>query len=87
MVDSQPGREGVQGVDEEGTGIGSQEGPSEPTQLAQTTPSPAFIKENIDALRIMIKKHDQQTKTKTTPKKLTYDDSKEKGSESSRTKG
>ncbi|GJZ43982.1 hypothetical protein Tco_0591237 [Tanacetum coccineum] len=60
MVDSQPGREGVQGVEEE---------------------------ENIDMLRTMIKEHDQQTKTKATPKKLTYDDSEEEGSESSSIKG
>ncbi|GJW67803.1 hypothetical protein Tco_0122227 [Tanacetum coccineum] len=43
--------------------------------------------ENIDELRIMIKEHDQQTKTKATPKKLTYDNSKEEGSESSSIKG
>nr|GEW14569.1 hypothetical protein [Tanacetum cinerariifolium] len=54
----EPKREGVQGVEEEGTRTGSQEGPFAPAQLAQTNPSPAFIKENIDVLRTMIKKHD-----------------------------
>ncbi|GJW27402.1 hypothetical protein Tco_0044277 [Tanacetum coccineum] len=87
MVDSQPEREGVQWVEEEGTRKGSREGPSAPTLLAQTTPSSAFIKENIDMLRIMIKEHDQQTKTKATPKKLTYDDFEVDGSESSKGKG
>ncbi|GJX57820.1 hypothetical protein Tco_0805888 [Tanacetum coccineum] len=65
---------------------GSREGPSAPAQLAQTTPSSAFIKENIDMLRTMIKEHDQQTKTKLTLKKLTYDDSEIEGSESSKSK-
>ncbi|GJQ91081.1 reverse transcriptase domain-containing protein [Tanacetum coccineum] len=82
MVDPQPEREGVQGAEEEGTETGSREGPSAPTQLAQTTPSSAFIKENIDMLRTMIKEHDQQTKTKVTPKKLTYDNFEEEGSRS-----
>ncbi|GKE19853.1 hypothetical protein Tco_1431365 [Tanacetum coccineum] len=50
MVDLQPEREEVQGVEEK-----------------------AFIKENIDVLRTMIKEYDQQTKTKATPKKLTYE--------------
>nr|GEY38062.1 reverse transcriptase zinc-binding domain-containing protein [Tanacetum cinerariifolium] len=87
MVDSQPEWEGVQGVEEEGTRIGSREGPSAQTLLAQTTPFLAFIKENIDMLMTIIKEHDQQTKTKETPKKLTYYDSKEEGSKSSKTKG
>ncbi|GJX03641.1 hypothetical protein Tco_0189557 [Tanacetum coccineum] len=87
MVDLQPERKGVQGVKEEGMGTGSREGPSAPTLLAQTTHSPTFIKENIDMLRTMIKEHDQQTKTKATLKKLTYDDSEEERSKSSKTKG
>ncbi|GJU88306.1 reverse transcriptase domain-containing protein [Tanacetum coccineum] len=67
--------------------MGSREGPSKPAPLAQTTPSPAFIKESIDVLRIMIKEHDQQAKVKATPKKLLYDDSEEECSDSSKTKG
>ncbi|GJV44079.1 hypothetical protein Tco_1428615 [Tanacetum coccineum] len=59
MVDSQPERDGTQRVEGEGTGTGSQEGPS----------------------------HDKQAKTKETPKKLTYGDSEEECSGSSKTKG
>ncbi|GJW92755.1 hypothetical protein Tco_0172427 [Tanacetum coccineum] len=52
-------------------------GPTEPVSQTQKTPSPspAFIKENIDVLRTMIKEHDQQAKMKTTPRKLAYADS------------
>ncbi|GKD12680.1 hypothetical protein Tco_1197087 [Tanacetum coccineum] len=39
------------------------------------SPSPSFIKENIDVLRTMIKEHDQQAKIKVTPRKLAYADS------------
>nr|GEY35622.1 reverse transcriptase domain-containing protein [Tanacetum cinerariifolium] len=39
------------------------------------SPSLAFIKENIDVLRTMIKEHDQQAKMKATPRKLAYVDS------------
>ncbi|GJU92437.1 hypothetical protein Tco_1304860 [Tanacetum coccineum] len=39
--------------------------------------------ENIDVLRNMIKEHDQQAKTKMTPRKLFYDESKEEYSDSS----
>ncbi|GKB59226.1 hypothetical protein Tco_0915412 [Tanacetum coccineum] len=87
MVDSQLEGEGVQRVELKGIGTGPREGPSEPAQLAQTTPSPAFIKENINVLRTIIKEHDQQAKAKATPKKLVYDDSEEEGSDSLRTKG
>ncbi|GJY43702.1 reverse transcriptase domain-containing protein [Tanacetum coccineum] len=87
MVDSQLEEEGAQRVELEGTGTGSREGPFEPAQLAQTIPSPTFIKENIDVLRTMIKEHDQQTKAKATLKKLVCDDSGEEGSDSSETKG
>ncbi|GJT39328.1 reverse transcriptase domain-containing protein [Tanacetum coccineum] len=34
--------------------------------------SPAFIKENIDVLRTMIKEHDRQAKIKATPRRLAY---------------
>ncbi|GKE61191.1 reverse transcriptase domain-containing protein [Tanacetum coccineum] len=37
--------------------------------------SSAFIKENIDVLRTMIKEHEQQAKMKATPRKLAYADS------------
>nr|GEX64085.1 hypothetical protein [Tanacetum cinerariifolium] len=45
--------------------------------ISSKTPSPslAFIKENIDVLRTMIKEHDQQSKKKATPRRLTYADS------------
>ncbi|GKD05513.1 hypothetical protein Tco_1180487 [Tanacetum coccineum] len=79
MVDLQPERERVQGVEEKGIGTGSQEGPSAPALLAQTTPSPAFIIENIDVLRTLIKEHDQQNKPSATLKKLTYGESREEG--------
>ncbi|GJW87707.1 hypothetical protein Tco_0163047 [Tanacetum coccineum] len=39
------------------------------------SPSPAFIKENINILRTMIKEHDQQAKVKPTPRRLAYADS------------
>ncbi|GJR58855.1 hypothetical protein Tco_1501017 [Tanacetum coccineum] len=68
-------------------GAGSQERPSEPAPLAQTTHSPSFIKENIKVLKTMIKEHDQQAKTKGTSKKLVYDESEEGDSASRGTKG
>nr|GFA93093.1 hypothetical protein [Tanacetum cinerariifolium] len=48
-----------------------------PNQSHKRTPSPSstFIKENIDVLRTMIKEHDQQAKTKATPRRLAYADS------------
>nr|GEY44560.1 hypothetical protein [Tanacetum cinerariifolium] len=56
---------------------GNPRGPTEPVLQTQKTPSPslAFIKENIDVLRTMIKEHDQQSKKKATPRRLTYADS------------
>nr|GEW18052.1 reverse transcriptase domain-containing protein [Tanacetum cinerariifolium] len=48
-------------------------GPTEP--VLQTPPSMAFIKENIDVLRTMIKERDYQAKMKATPRKLAYADS------------
>nr|GEV04967.1 ribonuclease H-like domain-containing protein [Tanacetum cinerariifolium] len=87
MVESQIEREGAQRVELEGTGMGLREGPSEPAQSAQATPSSAFIKENINVIRTMIKEHDHQTKAKVTMKKLVYNDSKEEGSDSSEAKG
>ncbi|GKB45713.1 reverse transcriptase domain-containing protein [Tanacetum coccineum] len=51
-------------------------GPTEPVLQRQKTPSSSltFIKENIDVLRTMIKEHDQQAKTKATPRRLAYAD-------------
>ncbi|GJU89930.1 hypothetical protein Tco_1302353 [Tanacetum coccineum] len=51
--------------------------PTEPVLQTQKFPSPssAFIKENINVLRTMIKEHNQQAKMKATPRNLTYADS------------
>ncbi|GJZ48634.1 hypothetical protein Tco_0602466 [Tanacetum coccineum] len=75
MVDSQPSEEGAHGAGLKGMGVGSQEGPFKPASLAQETPFLAFINENIDILRTMIKELDQQTKSKANQKKLAYDES------------
>nr|GEW41208.1 RNA-directed DNA polymerase like [Tanacetum cinerariifolium] len=58
-----------------GLGAGPPVRPSEPVPFTQETPSSAFVKDNIDVLRTMIKELDQQTKSKATPKKLAYDES------------
>nr|GEW12210.1 DOF zinc finger protein DOF1.7-like [Tanacetum cinerariifolium] len=42
------------------------------TNSNNPSPSPAFVKENIDMLRTMVKEHDHHTKTKATPRKLVY---------------
>ncbi|GJX42916.1 hypothetical protein Tco_0259592 [Tanacetum coccineum] len=77
MVDSQLVEEDVRGLEPRDVGTETQKGPTEPVSQTQTTlsPSPAFIKENIDVLRTLIKEHDQQTKTKSTPRKLIYGNS------------
>ncbi|GKA07773.1 reverse transcriptase domain-containing protein [Tanacetum coccineum] len=75
MVDSQLVEEEVQGLEPRDVRTEAQKGPTEPVSQTQTTPFPAFVKENIDLLRTMIKEHDQQTKTKATPRKLIYADS------------
>ncbi|GKA76401.1 reverse transcriptase domain-containing protein [Tanacetum coccineum] len=64
MVDSQPIKEEFQGVATRDTGMKTHGGPIEPVLQTQKTPSPspAFIKENIDVFRTMIKEHDQQAK-------------------------
>ncbi|GJY38113.1 hypothetical protein Tco_0424477, partial [Tanacetum coccineum] len=49
--------------------------------------SPAFIKENIDILRTMIKEHDQQAKMKATLRKLAYADSDKEAPAGSLAKG
>ncbi|GJU62785.1 hypothetical protein Tco_1244620 [Tanacetum coccineum] len=76
MVDSQLVEEEVRGLEPGDVGTKTQKGLTEPVSQTQTTPYPssAFVKENIDVLRTMIKEHDHQTKT--TPRKLIYADSK-----------
>ncbi|GKD47468.1 reverse transcriptase domain-containing protein [Tanacetum coccineum] len=77
MVDSQPEEEEIRGAETRNWGTETHRGPIEPVLQTQKTPYPslAFIKENIDILRTMIKEHDQQDKAKATPKKLAYADS------------
>ncbi|GKB73892.1 reverse transcriptase domain-containing protein [Tanacetum coccineum] len=77
MVDSQPIEGEIRGAKARDVGMETHWGPTEPVLQKQKTPSPspAFIKENIDVLRTMIKEHDQQDKTKATPRRLTYADS------------
>ncbi|GJT81493.1 reverse transcriptase domain-containing protein [Tanacetum coccineum] len=77
MVDSQPEEEEIRGVETRNGGTKTHRGPIKPVLQTQKTPypSPAFIKENIDILRTMIKEHDQQAKTKATSRKLAYADS------------
>ncbi|GKE25847.1 reverse transcriptase domain-containing protein, partial [Tanacetum coccineum] len=77
MVDSKPMKEEFQGATTRDVGTETQGEPTEPVLQTQKTPSPssAFIKENIDVLRTMIKEHDQQAKMKATPRKLAYADS------------
>ncbi|GJT35357.1 hypothetical protein Tco_0925776 [Tanacetum coccineum] len=67
----------TEGATTRDVGMETHEGHTEPVLQTQKTPSPspAFIKENIDILRTMIKEHDQQAKMKATPRKLAYADS------------
>ncbi|GKD82087.1 hypothetical protein Tco_1348926, partial [Tanacetum coccineum] len=77
MVDSQPMEEEFRGTETIDVGRETHGEPTEPVLQTQKTPSssPAFIKENIDVLRTMIKEHDQQAKIKATPRKFAYADS------------
>ncbi|GJY81529.1 hypothetical protein Tco_0494280 [Tanacetum coccineum] len=77
MVDSQPMEEEIRGAEARDVGTETHGGPTELVLQTQKTPSPSptFIKENIDVLRTMIKEHDQQAKTKSSPRRLTYADS------------
>ncbi|GJT93724.1 hypothetical protein Tco_1082569 [Tanacetum coccineum] len=72
-------REGPQslGARTRDAGTETHGGPTKPVLQTQKTPSPssAFIKENIEVLRTIIKEHDQQAKMKATPIKLAYADS------------
>nr|GEY16769.1 reverse transcriptase domain-containing protein [Tanacetum cinerariifolium] len=76
-VDSQPIEEGTRGIEARDVGKETHRGPTEPVlQIHKTSsPSSAFIIENINVLRTMIKEHDQQAKRKATPKRLAYADS------------
>ncbi|GKD45859.1 reverse transcriptase domain-containing protein, partial [Tanacetum coccineum] len=89
MVDSQPMKEEFQGAVTRDVGTKTHEEPTKPVLQMQKTPSPsaAFIKENIDVLRTMIKEHDQQAKMKATPRKLAYADSDKEASALSLAKG
>ncbi|GJV60083.1 hypothetical protein Tco_1466183 [Tanacetum coccineum] len=89
MVNSKPMEEEFQGVVTREMGTETHEGPTEPVLQIQKnpSPSPAFIKENIDVLRTMIKEHDQQAKMKATPRKLAYVDSEKEASAGSLAKG
>ncbi|GJV10052.1 hypothetical protein Tco_1351593 [Tanacetum coccineum] len=89
MVDSHPIEEEFQGVVTRDIGTETHGGPTEPVLQMQKThsPSPAFIKENTDVLRTMIKEHDQQAKMKATPRKLAYVDSNKEASVGSLAKG
>nr|GEU93407.1 reverse transcriptase domain-containing protein [Tanacetum cinerariifolium]GEU93417.1 reverse transcriptase domain-containing protein [Tanacetum cinerariifolium]GEZ40660.1 reverse transcriptase domain-containing protein [Tanacetum cinerariifolium] len=63
MVDSQPMEEEIQGAKTKDVGTEAHGGPTGPVLQTQKTPSPspAFIKENIDVLRTMIKEHDHKS--------------------------
>ncbi|GKD33456.1 hypothetical protein Tco_1248965 [Tanacetum coccineum] len=89
MVNSQPIEEEVQRIEMRDEGTKIQKGPTGPTLQTQTTPSPslAFVKENIDILRTMIKEIDHQAKAKTTPRKVIYIDSEKEAPDRSMTKG
>ncbi|GJR21838.1 hypothetical protein Tco_0970365 [Tanacetum coccineum] len=58
-------------------------GTSAPAGQAQGGPSPAFVKENIDVLRTMIKELDNKDQEKVTPHKLFNEVSGGAGSENS----
>ncbi|GKE55385.1 hypothetical protein Tco_1494570, partial [Tanacetum coccineum] len=89
MVDLQPMEEEIRGTDTRGVGTETHGGPTEPVLEAQKThsPSPAFIKENFDVLRTMIKEHDQQAKTKATLRRLPYANSDKEASAMSLARG
>ncbi|GJU48304.1 hypothetical protein Tco_0612387 [Tanacetum coccineum] len=77
MVDSQPMEEEIRRAETRDVGTKAHRGPTEQVLQAHKTSSPssAFIKENIDVLRTMIKEHDQQAKVIATPRRLAYADS------------
>ncbi|GJV67645.1 reverse transcriptase domain-containing protein [Tanacetum coccineum] len=66
-----------------GTGRTPPGGTSASAGQAQGGPSPAFVKENIDVLRTMIKELDNRGQEKVTPRRLFNEESGEAGSENS----
>ncbi|GKC58536.1 hypothetical protein Tco_1086134 [Tanacetum coccineum] len=68
-----------------GTGRTPPGGTSAPAGQAQGGTSPAFVKENIDVLRTMIKELDNRGQEKVTPHKLFNEESSGAGSENSQT--
>ncbi|GJU28279.1 reverse transcriptase domain-containing protein [Tanacetum coccineum] len=82
MVNLQPMEEEIRGAKARDVGTETREEPTEPVLQTQKTPSPspAYIKENIDVLKTMIKEHDQQAKTKATSRRLAYANSDEEAS-------
>ncbi|GKF99164.1 hypothetical protein Tco_0297947, partial [Tanacetum coccineum] len=66
-----------------GTGRNPPGGTSAPAEQAQGGLSPAFVKENIDVLRTMIKELDNRGQEKVTPRKLFNEESGEAGSDNS----
>ncbi|GJS24520.1 hypothetical protein Tco_0453152 [Tanacetum coccineum] len=89
MVDSQPMEEEFQGAVTRDVGTETYGGPTEPVLQTQKTPFPssAFIKENIDVLRTMIKEHNQQAQMKATPRKIAYANSDKEAPARSLTRG
>nr|GEZ23374.1 hypothetical protein [Tanacetum cinerariifolium] len=85
MVESQLAEEEVRGLELGDDGTKTLKGPTEPILQTQTTPSPspAFVKKNINVLRTIIKEHDHQTKKKATPRKLVYANSERKAPDGS----
>ncbi|GJZ32426.1 hypothetical protein Tco_0577862 [Tanacetum coccineum] len=88
MVESQLAEEEVRGLEPVDDGTETLKGLTELVLQTQTTlsPSPAFVKENINVLRTMIKEHDHHTKTKATPRKLIYANSDREAPDLSMTK-
>ncbi|GKG35928.1 hypothetical protein Tco_0443606, partial [Tanacetum coccineum] len=66
-----------------GTGRTPPGGTSAPARQTQGGPSPAFVQENIDVLRTMIKELDNRGQEKVTPRKLFNEESGGAGSENS----
>nr|GEX02408.1 hypothetical protein [Tanacetum cinerariifolium] len=88
MVDSQPMEEEFQGVvtrDRNENPYGTYR--TSLTNIKTPSSSPAFIKGNIDALRTIIKEHDQQAKMNATQRKLAYADSDKEAQAGSLAKG
>ncbi|GKB45049.1 hypothetical protein Tco_0889991 [Tanacetum coccineum] len=89
MVDSQPMEEEFQRAETRDAGTETMGDPPNQSykRKKNPSPSPAFIKENIDVLRTMIKEHEQQAKMKATLRKLAYVDSDKEASARSLARG